>query len=386
MSVASAPPLPVQNPADTPSYPVLSVEDLDGYPDHTGDMPSSPQLLAEKVQKYGKVTGYFTTSFKIPFPKLGGGRLGGQGPLFLDRTLKFIPKKAHEEKMEFTISFTYDSPVFYLKIKASGDTKVLDLNVVSFQLNFTSGSGKKGGYIHEDLDAKALKSEDGYIAKRTNSPESCFRKIFFNGNSFFKSKKDITYTIMLWFRHEPDLQRLGSMKFQKLNETLFLNKESSGDLKIICEERTFDCHKLVLSCQSEVFRKMFERRMVEDKTGKVNIDDVKPEVMESMLFFIYHDEIEDKMKINSELLLAADKYNIPGLLDVCANYLEANLSLENALDVMFAAYLTNQTSLFGVASNFVCENKGQLIKSQFWNEMLLKNPELIGKAFNEAML
>ena len=92
------------------------------------------------------------------------------------------------------------------------------------------------------------------------------------------------------------------------------------------------------------------------------------------------------MKINSELLLAADKYNIRGLLDVCANYLEANLSLENGLDVMVAAYLTNQTSLFGVASNFVCENKGQLVKSDFWNEMLSENPELIGKAFNEAML
>jgi hypothetical protein len=44
--------------------------------------------------------------------------------------------------------------------------------------------------------------------------------------------------------------------------------------------------------------------------------------------------------------------------NVCVNYLEANLSLENGLlDVMFAAYLTNQTSLL----------------SEFWNEMLLKN-------------
>ena len=77
-----------------------------------------------------------------------------------------------------------------------------------------------------------------------------------------------------------------------MNEMLFLNKENSGDTKIICQGKTFDCHKLVLGCQSEVFQKMFERKMIESKTGQVNIDDLKPEVMESLLFFIYHDEVQ----------------------------------------------------------------------------------------------
>ena len=52
---------------------------------------------------------------------------------------------------------------------------------------------------------------------------------------------------------------------------------------------------------------------------------------------------------------------------------------------MVAAYLTNQKSLFAAASKFVCQNKGQLVKSLFWYEMANSNPELIGKAFNEAM-
>ena len=151
----------------------------------------------------------------------------------------------------------------------------------------------------------------------------------------------------------------------------------------------FNCHKLVLSCQSDVFCTMFnvgKWKKLETKNGEVKIDDVKPEVMETLIYFIYHDTIQDEMKINSELLLAAEKYNILGLIDVCAVYLEANLSLENGLDVMITAYLTNQKSLFAAASNFVCENKGELIKSDFWNEMLTSKPELIGKAFNEGML
>ena len=126
--------------------------------------------------------------------------------------------------------------------------------------------------------------------------------------------------------------------------------------------------------------------MLESKNGEVKIDDVKAEVMETVINFIYHDAVQDEMKINSELLLVADKYNILGLIDVCAVYLEANLYLENGFDVMISAYLTNQKSLFAAASNFVCENKEKLVKSDFWNEILTSKPELIGKAFNEAML
>ena len=85
-------------------------------------------------------------------------------------------------------------------------------------------------------------------------------------------------------------------------------------------------------------------------------------------------------------MLRTSIIKINGLIDVCAVYLEANLSLEIGLDVMISAYLTNQKSLFAAASNFVCENKRELVKSDFWNEMLTSKPELIGKAFNEAML
>ena len=41
--------------------------------------------------------------------------------------------------------------------------------------------------------------------------------------------------------------------------------------------------------------------------------------------------------INTDLLMAADKFNVPGLLDKCARYFKYNLSLLNALDVLVAA-------------------------------------------------
>ena len=60
----------------------------------------------------------------------------------------------------------------------------------------------------------------------------------------------------------------------------------------------FNCHKLVLSCQSDVFCTMFnvgKWKKLETKNGEVKIDDVKPEVMETLIYFIYHDAIQARI-------------------------------------------------------------------------------------------
>ena len=51
------------------------------------------------------------------------------------------------------------------------------------------------------------------------------------------------------------------------------------------------------------------RKILESMNAEVRFDDVKPEVMETLIYFVYHDAIQDEMKINIDLLLAADKYN-----------------------------------------------------------------------------
>ena len=77
--------------------------------------------------------------------------------------------------------------------------------------------------------------------------------------------------------------------------------------------------------------------------------DFNSETMEQILFYFYHGKVQDTKMINTDLLRAADKYETIGLIDMCAKYLESNLSLENALDVLVTAELTNRKGLFGRA-------------------------------------
>ena len=54
---------------------------------------------------------------------------------------------------------------------------------------------------------------------------------------------------------------------------------------------------------------------------------------------MYFQKVEDNKKINVDLMMAADKFLIKGLLDLCTKFLESNLSVENALEVLIKAEL-----------------------------------------------
>ena len=75
-----------------------------------------------------------------------------------------------------------------------------------------------------------------------------------------------------------------------------------------------------------------------------------------------------------------------GLKNICSEYLSANLTLENALEIMVASYLTDQKTLLDASFKFVWENKGKFVKTESWNEMVRKYPDMIGMAFSQSML
>ena len=71
---------------------------------------------------------------------------------------------------------------------------------------------------------------------------------------FGGEKKTVTYTLTLDLKlkkREPEEKKL----HERIRES-FLNLEFS-DAKITCESKVFDCHKVILSCQSDVFKGMF---------------------------------------------------------------------------------------------------------------------------------
>ena len=119
---------------------------------------------------------------------------------------------------------------------------------------------------------------------------------------------------------------------------------------------------------------------------KIEEKDISSDTMEKLLYYLYHGKIKDTKMINLTLLIAADKYIVQDLLDECAMYFKSKLSLQNALDVLVAAEITNQKDLFEAASKFVRKNIGSLQKGSAYEEMLKNNPTLIASVFSKMVL
>lgn len=178
-----------------------------------------------------------------------------------------------------------------------------------------------------------------------------------------------------------------------LAENLYGEKDFS-DVKIVCGDgKAFLCHKLVLGCQSKVFKTFFKNKSLVEKQSefcfsaegvmKIEEKDVNSDIMEQLLYYMYFQKVEDNKKINVDLMIAADKFLVKGLFDFCTKFLESNLSVENALDVLIKAELVNQKTLVDAASKFVFKNLGKVKETSAWEEISKENPALIANLFSQ---
>ncbi|KAI6204360.1 hypothetical protein M3Y94_00665200 [Aphelenchoides besseyi] len=92
------------------------------------------------------------------------------------------------------------------------------------------------------------------------------------------------------------------------------NDINFSDIKIEVENRTFYVSKAIVSAKSSVFRSMFSNSMDEQKTEIVKINDFKAPIIETLLNFIYTDEVNNLNEIASDLLPVAKHYKVKSLV------------------------------------------------------------------------
>ena len=83
-------------------------------------------------------------------------------------------------------------------------------------------------------------------------------------------------------------------------------------------------HKIIAGARSPVFADMFKQNMAQN----IEIEDMEPAVFQKMLQFIYTNDC-DVGEHAEELLIAADKYDIKDLKDICEEELESELTVDN---------------------------------------------------------
>lgn len=140
-------------------------------------------------------------------------------------------------------------------------------------------------------------------------------------------------------------------------------------------------HKLILAARSKPIEAMFEHETKEKMESKIEITDIDGAVLEQMVNFIYSDKVDNLDEYAGDLILAAEKYDLPRLKRLCEQHLFSTINVDNASYVLALSDLCNSPKLREKALEFVVNNPSKIILTETWNRQLSKRPLILKEAF-----
>ena len=151
-----------------------------------------------------------------------------------------------------------------------------------------------------------------------------------------------------------------------------LQDEQFCDVTLVAGKKRIRVHKLILSARSPVFASMFQHEMMETTTNVVTIADIRPEILEAMLKFIYTDDctvLIISSEIARELFSAADKYQLEQLKTLCENELSKTLSIATVAETLVYADMHNAQHLKQSCIRLIVSKRLEVIQSPAWKEI-----------------
>jgi hypothetical protein len=147
---------------------------------------------------------------------------------------------------------------------------------------------------------------------------------------------------------------VGHSKYQSLQRCFssMLNDDSNTKdviFRFANSNAVVCAHRCVLCSVSPVFRAMFQSEMAESQSGEVLLTDIRPAVMKELLIYMYTAAFSTPDVLDSdiakELLLAASKYDVIGVIQECEESLATSLTVKNLHELKQLADACNCTAL-----------------------------------------
>ena len=169
-----------------------------------------------------------------------------------------------------------------------------------------------------------------------------------------------------------------------------MEKDSLADVKFVFKDDQVLAHSAIIAASSPVFAAMFEgERFEEGQTRTVNVEDIDSQVFRKLLQFLYTGRsgisFKDPSDVLLALFLAADKYQVDALKEVCEECLICQLELENVLPLLVWAHLCGVEKLKDAAVTYIVQDRYQVWKLQEWGELSRTHTDLFYQVCNEMV-
>eukprot|EP00092_Neocalanus_flemingeri_P001791 GFUD01001909.1.p1 GENE.GFUD01001909.1~~GFUD01001909.1.p1 ORF type:complete len:336 (-),score=88.02 GFUD01001909.1:38-1045(-) len=150
------------------------------------------------------------------------------------------------------------------------------------------------------------------------------------------------------------------------------------DFQVVCNGKSFPCHKAFLAARSPVFMKMMESNMKEANEATMKIDCTEI-VAENLVKYFYTGQVDaEVLNENSvSFLELGEKFDMAELKSMAEQVMIANLDKENMLSFFLAGDLYHGQQLRAAAKTFLRQNKGSLKEHGGWKEALKERVDLL---------
>jgi len=158
-----------------------------------------------------------------------------------------------------------------------------------------------------------------------------------------------------------------------------LEDKSLTDFCVLCNGKSFPCHRVFLMVRSSVFKRMIESNMKEAKEGAVKFENCNETVAENFVKFFYTGQVDvEILKENVESFLdLGEKYNLAGLKELAEQDMIANLDRDNMISFFLSGDLYNGEKIKAAAKSFLRQNRRSLVETEGWKDALKDRGDLV---------
>ncbi|XP_070506737.1 speckle-type POZ protein-like [Chironomus tepperi] len=164
----------------------------------------------------------------------------------------------------------------------------------------------------------------------------------------------------------------------------YFDTKSLSDFTVVCSDKVqIPVHITILSSFSPVFDALFKSFTAESKISTILIEDIDGQTMTEILRFIYTQEVQNMLDLAPKILYGAVKYDLNGLIKVCAETMIENLCCWNAVDYFIMAEKHNIKDLLEHCVNFIKMNFKGMSREKNWHLLDKKHMMMILECFEK---
>ncbi|XP_077207624.1 kelch-like protein 24 isoform X2 [Paroedura picta] len=135
------------------------------------------------------------------------------------------------------------------------------------------------------------------------------------------------------------------------------------DVTLEAEGKSFPCHQMLLASVSPFFRDIFiNSNGLQNK--EFQLKDVTSSTLQSLLNYLYTEELSLTLETAQDLFTAAGKLQILPLKEIAGRFLEKNIALKNCLSLYRLAHEHSHQALLQAASAYISQHFGALSKKE----------------------